>query len=636
MYAAQTYTVSGSGSGVDGTTDQFTFVHQRLAGDATLIARVHTLPLAVPNAQAGVMIRQGLGEGAKHGAVLLSHGDGITFERRRSSGGGTTTTATGSGNTSAWVRIDRRGSTIVASWSADGSTWTAIGTDTVSVNDSLYIGLVVASRTIVAPVQVLFTGVQAASLVNYGGPLPGGWASQDIGGPAQPGTAAFDAGTFGIRGGGADIAGSWDQFHYAYRAADGDVDIVARVRDLGNIDGQSKAGVMVRDSLTGNGAHASMLITASGASIFRRRPDGGASTTDTPGPPRNSSPVWVKLSVRDGVVTSSWSADGSSWTVVGTETVTLPSPFYVGLPVTSRNDAATVTTNIDGVTVTIVSPQNSAPIVTLTDPASGATFDAPATITVAADATDADGTIANVDFFHASTLIGSDTTAPYDVTWTNVAAGTYSLTAVATDDNHATTTSAAVSVTVNGVNERPTVALTSPANGATFSEPANITVSATATVGDGRIARVDFFHGTNLIGSDATTPYSVTWNDVQAGTYSVTAIATHHDGATTSSAARTVTVIAASGQRKAVFTPSADHDTLVNSYLLEIFAAGANPATATPIARQSLGKPAVVNDECTADVTTTINGLSPGTYQATVSALGNGESARSEPATFTR
>jgi hypothetical protein len=74
----------------------------------------------------------------------------------------------------------------------------------------------------------------------------------------------------------------------------------------------------------------------------------------------------------------------------------------------------------------------------------------------------------------------------------------------------------------------------------------------------------------------------------------------------------------------------------VTSYLFEVFAAGANPATATPIASQNLGKPAVVSGEITADVTTTINALTAGSYQATVSAVGSGGSSRSAPATFTR
>ena len=83
---------------------------------------------------------------------------------------------------------------------------------------------------------------------------------------------------------------------------------------------------------------------------------------------------------------------------------------------------------------------NVPPGVTLTSPANGATFSAPATITLAATASDTDGTITKVDFYRGTTLIGTDTTAPYSVTWSNVAAGSYSLTAVATDNGGATGT----------------------------------------------------------------------------------------------------------------------------------------------------------------------------------------------------
>jgi len=71
--------------------------------------------------------------------------------------------------------------------------------------------------------------------------------------------------------------------------------------------------------------------------------------------------------------------------------------------------------------------------VTLTSPAAGSTFNAPANLTVAASATDADGTIVSVEFFNGSTSIGRSTTAPYRVSWQNVPAGTYTLSDVATD-----------------------------------------------------------------------------------------------------------------------------------------------------------------------------------------------------------
>ncbi len=92
---------------------------------------------------------------------------------------------------------------------------------------------------------------------------------------------------------------------------------------------------------------------------------------------------------------------------------------------------------------------NVPPTVSLTSPANGASFTAPATLTLNANAADSDGAVAKVDFYRGTTLLGTDTTAPYVFVWNNVAAGTYSLTARATDNQNAVTASSAVSVTVN-------------------------------------------------------------------------------------------------------------------------------------------------------------------------------------------
>jgi subtilisin family serine protease len=92
---------------------------------------------------------------------------------------------------------------------------------------------------------------------------------------------------------------------------------------------------------------------------------------------------------------------------------------------------------------------NVPPAVSLTAPSGGATFTAPANISISANATDADGGISKVQFYAGTQLIGTDTASPYSVTWNNAAAGDYSLTAVATDNLGATTTSGAVNIKVN-------------------------------------------------------------------------------------------------------------------------------------------------------------------------------------------
>lgn len=77
---------------------------------------------------------------------------------------------------------------------------------------------------------------------------------------------------------------------------------------------------------------------------------------------------------------------------------------------------------------------STGPVITLTSPAVTATFMAPATINLAATATVSGGTISNVRFYNGTTLLNTDNTSPFSYSWTNVAAGTYSVRAVATDN----------------------------------------------------------------------------------------------------------------------------------------------------------------------------------------------------------
>ncbi|PSL44756.1 putative secreted protein (Por secretion system target) [Chitinophaga niastensis] len=93
-------------------------------------------------------------------------------------------------------------------------------------------------------------------------------------------------------------------------------------------------------------------------------------------------------------------------------------------------------------------PANIPPVVSITAPVNNATFPAPASITITANATDSDGTISKVEFFNGTGKLGEATSSPYTYTWSNVAAGTWSITARATDNSNGATTSSVVNVTV--------------------------------------------------------------------------------------------------------------------------------------------------------------------------------------------
>jgi hypothetical protein len=286
-------------------------------------------------------------------------------------------------------------------------------------------------------------------------------------------------------------------------------------------------------------------------------------------------------------------------------------------------------------------PTNQPPSVSLTSPANGASLALGINLTVSATASDTNGTIARVQFYAGSILIGTDTTSPYSILWPTLL-GTHILKAVATDNAGASTTSATRTVTVGSStpppsNQPPSVSLTAPASGASFTAPATITLSATASDTGGSITKVEFYRGTTLIGTDTSSPYSISWTNVAAGSYALTAMAYDNAGARTSSSTRDITVGSASVPTTAVFTPSSNHATVVDRYVVEIFPAGADTRVANPVATRDIGKPAVSGGEIRVNISSTITGLAPGNYVATVTAFSDtGSSQSAASPQFTR
>ncbi len=231
-----------------------------------------------------------------------------------------------------------------------------------------------------------------------------------------------------------------------------------------------------------------------------------------------------------------------NWTNVAVGTYKLTAKAY--------DSAGGITTSA---IVNIQVNANVAPTVKLTTPANNSAYTAPATINLAATATDTDGTITKVEFFRDTTKLYTATVAPYTYAWSNVAGGTYSLTAKATDDKGALTTSTAVAVKVN---KPPTVALTAPANNVVLVSPTNVTISASASDADGTVSKVQFFRDGVLLGTDTTSPYSYAWSNVPPGTYTLKARAMDNLGATTDSAPRTLTVGANQAPMVALTAPA--------------------------------------------------------------------------------
>ena len=210
------------------------------------------------------------------------------------------------------------------------------------------------------------------------------------------------------------------------------------------------------------------------------------------------------------------------------------------------------------ITIAAVSPLS--PAVSITSPANGTSLFANGATTVSASATDPDGTIASVQFFANGVSIGADSTFPYSIPFTPTATGSYTLTAVATDNGGNQTTSTGAgspSVTVTNL-AAPAIRITSPTpvqiNSAT-------TITATTTTA-GSIASVQFLANGNALGTVTTAPLTFSWTPTAAGTYTLSAVATDNLGSQTTSA--TISIVVSSGTSPVVALTSPASGTNVN------------------------------------------------------------------------
>jgi hypothetical protein len=139
---------------------------------------------------------------------------------------------------------------------------------------------------------------------------------------------------------------------------------------------------------------------------------------------------------------------GTSMTAPYSIIWTAPQPGSYTLTAKAYDNYGDVVTSAP-VTIFIAVQDPVPPTVTITSPANNTTYNAPATVMVAATASDVMGPLSKVDFYNGSTLLGTSTSAPYHFTWANVPAGTYILKAVATDAGSGVTgTSAPITIIV--------------------------------------------------------------------------------------------------------------------------------------------------------------------------------------------
>ncbi len=180
----------------------------------------------------------------------------------------------------------------------------------------------------------------------------GCWQDQDIGSVAAAGSATSANSNWTVVGSGADIWNTSDGFHYVYQSLSGNGQIVARVSSITNTNSWAKAGVMIRETLTGGSEHAIMLITPGQGTDFQYRTSTNGSSVSATTTGTGSSiaaPYWVKLTRVGNTFTGYHSPDDSNWTQIGSVSITMATNAYIGLAVTSHSDGALCTANFDNI-----------------------------------------------------------------------------------------------------------------------------------------------------------------------------------------------------------------------------------------------------------------------------------------------
>ncbi|PAW61704.1 MAG: hypothetical protein B9S37_04500 [Verrucomicrobiia bacterium Tous-C3TDCM] len=235
-----------------------------------------TMPLGVQFAQSGSRVLESPDASAASGeeqyrniTVNLSgvSASPVTVEVYANSGSSNMTNVNSTGlAVPYWVRLVRSGESISSFRSADGSTWTQVGTtQTIPMGQKAYVGLFSCALNNAALCTATFTNVNITGAT-------GVWKNQDIGAVGIAGSYSQSAGTFTVNGSGTDVWNSTDEFHYVYQEIEGDTTITARVTSQTNTSTSAKAGVMIRSTLYPRTPQAFTCVSPSNSVAFQYRP----------------------------------------------------------------------------------------------------------------------------------------------------------------------------------------------------------------------------------------------------------------------------------------------------------------------------------------------------------------------------
>ncbi|MBV9524326.1 MAG: hypothetical protein JOZ46_00770, partial [Candidatus Dormibacteraeota bacterium] len=362
--AAGVWTVQAGGTDIWSTADSFHYIAQPLSTDGSISARVVSQSASDPWAKAGVMLRA-IGNnpdaGAPYYGIFTTPTNGIAVQWRATEGGSTGQIMV-AGAPPAYLQVSRWTDTSGASpityftayTSSNGTTWTAVPGSTMSLNitGTMLAGLAASSHNGAALGTIKFDTVSvSATSTEPAGVCPSAWTCADVGGATPAGTQGLSNGTWTVQGGGGDIWGASDQFHFISHAMAGDGTTSARVVSLGTTNAWSKAGLMLRLSSDPAAPYYAIMLTPQHGLVIQYRTAQGATTSQVlAGTP--TLPVYISITRTGTTFSASTSANGTAWTAVTGSSVSIPAltgSLLSGMAVTSHDTGNLITAVFDNV-----------------------------------------------------------------------------------------------------------------------------------------------------------------------------------------------------------------------------------------------------------------------------------------------
>jgi hypothetical protein len=508
-YDNGTFTLVGSGADIWGKADAFHFLYRPLTGDGEVIVRIASLQNTNGWAKGGAMMRETLAAGSSYAFSLVSAASGAAFQYRATTNTAAAESANVTGPVAPyWLRMVRNGNSFTAYRSTDGTAWTQTGTaQTITMASTIYAGVAVTAHNNAAAAQAVAdnltfinTDTQTYSVkVNF----------QPASSAVPTGYLADKGAVFGVQPGGLTYGWNADKSASALARTNGTDTLHNTLIPMGTSGSGSiwelalpnaryNVRIVAGDPTSPNGTQ---HVTVEGASFLNAATNSGTPFAD----------VTSVVNVTDGRLTVALGASAlntkicfievSSYAVAANIApyVVLTSPFdgaTFGTPpslsltakaidtdspiarveflldggkvgedanppysfdwtlppvgvhtlVARAIDAAGSSSTSAAVAVTIKA-QNDPPVVTLTSPSSGLATLPNDSIFLSAEAADADGSVAKVEFWSDNVKLGETASLPYSWNLTGpLTVGNHLLKAVAVDNAGASATSPVIAV----------------------------------------------------------------------------------------------------------------------------------------------------------------------------------------------